>query len=101
MVANDPSVIAANFASVAAGAEAIVGSARGITTMLEEFHTQVKTFVDDHWEGDANEAFAALQGQWNARTQELNGTLNAAGGTVLEGNRNLQATDAANAVMFQ
>ena len=100
MAGNDLGVIASNFAAVQAGAESIVSSAKSITAMLEDFHSQVKGFVDQHWEGNANEAFATLQAQWNSKTTELNGVLNSAGGTVINGNQNLQATDAKNAAMF-
>ena len=100
MGANDPGVIASNFASVEAGAQSIVSSAKSITSMLEDFHSEVKAFVDSHWEGDANEAFATLQAQWNQKTTELNGVLNSAANTVISGNDSLKATDAKNATMF-
>ena len=93
-------VIASNFASVAAGAESIVNSAKSISSMLEDFHGEVTRFVDQHWEGAANEAFATLQAQWNQKTTELTGVLNSAANTVISGNENMQATDAKNASMF-
>ena len=97
---NDTGVIAANFAAVEAGAQSIISSAQRIVSLLEEFHSDVKGFVDQHWQGDANEAFATLQAQWNTRTQELNTTLNEAGAAVVQGNSDMQHTDKMNAAMF-
>lgn len=87
------SVIAANFASVADGATSIRTSAQSLLTQLSEFNSQVRQFVEVHWQGDANDAFAALQANWNAKTEELTATLNQAAAVVLNGNDELQATD--------
>ncbi len=93
-------VIAANFASVAEGATSIRNSAQNLASMLAEFNNQVRQFVDAHWQGEANNAFAALQTNWNAKTEELNNTLNRAAAVVLNGNDDLQATDRQLAGLF-
>ena len=93
-------VIAANFAAVADGATAIRTSAQGLVSMLSDFNREVRQFVDQHWQGAANDAFAALQANWNAKTEELNATLNQAASVVLNGNDQLQATDRQLAGLF-
>ena len=93
-------VIAANFASVADGANSIRSSAQGLLSMLADFNTQVRQFVDQHWQGEANNAFAALQANWNSKTEELTSMLNQAAGVVLTGNEQLQATDRQLASLF-
>ncbi|MGW5315358.1 WXG100 family type VII secretion target [Nocardia thailandica] len=100
MAANDPTRIAANFGEVQAGAQAIVSEARSIMTMLEDFHKKVTDFVTNNWEGDANDAFAQLQSQWNTHVTQLNTTLEGAGNLVSTGNSELQSTDTALAGLF-
>ncbi|WP_194834106.1 WXG100 family type VII secretion target [Nocardia sp. XZ_19_369] len=100
MVANDPSTISSNFGAVEAGAQSIVAEARNITAMLEDFHKQVTDFVTNYWKGDANEAFAQLQSQWNTSVTQLNATLETAGRAVSSGNTDLQATDTSLAGLF-
>lgn len=100
MVANDPTRISANFGEVEAGAQAIVSDARNLMSMLEDFHKKVTDFVTNNWEGDANDAFAQLQSQWNTHVQQLNTTLEGAGTLVSTGNSDLQGTDTALAGLF-
>ncbi|MET9027686.1 MULTISPECIES: WXG100 family type VII secretion target [Nocardia] len=100
MVANDPGRIASNFGEVEAGAQAIVSEARSVMTMLEDFHKQVTDFVTNYWKGDANDAFASLQAQWNTQVTQLNTTLESAGKLVSSGNSDLQGTDTALAGLF-
>ncbi|WP_107654221.1 WXG100 family type VII secretion target [Nocardia suismassiliense] len=100
MAANDPGTIASNFGSVEEGAQSIVAEARNITSMLEDFHKQVTDFVTNYWKGDANDAFAMLQSQWNTSVTQLNATLETAGRAVSTGNSDLQATDTSLAGLF-
>ncbi len=99
-MAGNPSQIRANFGEVEAGAQAIISQARGIMTLLEDFHKEVTNFVTNNWEGDANEAFSQLQTQWNTHVQQLNTTLEGAGKLVSTGNSDLQGTDTALAGLF-
>ncbi|WP_433661752.1 WXG100 family type VII secretion target [Nocardia sp. CA-128927] len=100
MAANDPGTIASNFGAVEAGAQSIVSEARNITSMLEDFHKQVTDFVTNYWKGDANDAFAQLQTQWNTSVTQLNATLETAGRAVSTGNTDLQSTDTNLAGLF-
>ena len=94
-------VIAANFGSVEEGANSIRMSAQSLMSMLSEFNGHVQSFVGQNWQGDANDAFAALQANWNSKVEELNGTLNQAANVVLRGNADLQAVDKQIASAFQ
>lgn len=100
MAANDTSRISANFGDVAAGADAFISRARNLMQDLEDFHKQVTSFVQEHWKGDANDAFAQLQNQWNQNTIQLNQTLQSAGQLVHTGNSDLQSRDSSLANMF-
>ncbi|MFC8385901.1 MULTISPECIES: WXG100 family type VII secretion target [unclassified Nocardia] len=100
MAGNDVTRISANFGEVEAGAQRIVQDARGIMTMLEDFHKQVTDFVTNNWAGDANDAFTQLQAQWNTHVQQLNTTLEGAGTLVQTGNSDLKGTDTALAGLF-
>ncbi|MBU3061519.1 WXG100 family type VII secretion target [Nocardia sp. NEAU-G5] len=100
MAANDSSRISANFGDVAAGADAFISRARSLMTDLEDFHKQVTSFVQQHWHGDANDAFAHLQNQWNQNIAQLNQTLVEAGQLVHTGNSDLQSRDSSLANMF-
>jgi len=100
MAANDPSRISANFGEVESGAQGIVSDARAIAAELEDFHKKVTDFVTNNWKGDANDAFASLQNQWNTHVQQLNTTLEGAGKLVSTGNTDLQGTDSALAGLF-
>ncbi|TSE02105.1 WXG100 family type VII secretion target [Skermania sp. ID1734] len=93
-------VIAANFGSVEEGAQSIKSLAQTIMDDLESFHSEVKGFVDNAWQGEANEAFATLQAQWHQRTTELNSMLNAAALAVSDGNAAMQAANNAAAASF-
>ncbi|MGX1775100.1 WXG100 family type VII secretion target [Nocardia brasiliensis] len=100
MAANNPGTIASNFGEVAAGAQSIVTEARNVMSMLEDFHKQVTDFVTNYWKGDANDAFASLQAQWNTNVTQLNTTLETAGKLVDQGNTDLQTTDTSLAGLF-
>lgn len=91
--------ISANFEGVEAGAQAIIKRAEGIRDELNAFHAKVKEFVGTQ-EGDANEAFAAFQSQWNQHVEQLQATLSGAGSLVSTGNAELQGTDKALANLF-
>ncbi|MFI6171587.1 WXG100 family type VII secretion target [Nocardia sp. NPDC051052] len=97
---SDPNTIASNFGSVEAGAQSIVSEAKNISSMLEDFHKQVTDFVTNNWKGDANDAFASLQSQWNTNVSQLNTTLETAGRAVSTGNSDLQTTDTSLAGLF-
>ncbi|WP_067886243.1 WXG100 family type VII secretion target [Nocardia vaccinii] len=100
MAANDPSRISANFGDVAAGADAFISRARNLMSDLEDFHKQVTDFVTNHWQGDANDAFAQLQSQWNQNIMQLNTTLQGAAQLVHTGNSDLQSRDSSLAGLF-
>ncbi|ASF10035.1 hypothetical protein NBRGN_103_00020 [Nocardia brasiliensis NBRC 14402] len=100
MAANNPGTIASNFGEVSAGAQSIVTEARNVMSMLEDFHKQVTDFVTNYWKGDANDAFASLQAQWNTNVTQLNTTLETAGKLVDQGNTDLQSTDTTLAGLF-
>ncbi|MFG1794344.1 WXG100 family type VII secretion target [Nocardia sp. NPDC049149] len=100
MAANNPGTIASNFGEVEAGAQSIVSEARNVMSMLEDFHKQVTDFVTNNWKGDANDAFASLQAQWNTNVTQLNTTLESAGKLVSSGNTDLQGTDTSLAGLF-
>ncbi|MEV0293277.1 WXG100 family type VII secretion target [Nocardia sp. NPDC050710] len=92
--------ISANFAGVEQGAKDIIRRAEGIRDELERFHKNVEQFVAEQWEGDANEAFAEMQRQWQNHVTQLNTTLNGAATLVSSGNSELQSTDSALAGLF-
>ncbi|QIS09052.1 WXG100 family type VII secretion target [Nocardia arthritidis] len=92
--------IKAHFGEVEAGAQSVIGQARGIMTLLEDLHKVVTTFVQNEWDGDANEAFTQLQAQWNTNVTQLNTTLESAGKLVSSGNSDLQGTDTSLASLF-
>ncbi|UFS95474.1 WXG100 family type VII secretion target [Nocardia huaxiensis] len=100
MATNDPTRISANFDAVEAGAQGIIAQARDIMTQLEALHKKVTDFVTNNWEGDANDAFAQMQGNWNNNVNQLNTTLESAGQLVSTGNADLQAKDTALAGLF-
>ncbi|MFC9435179.1 WXG100 family type VII secretion target, partial [Nocardia sp. NPDC057030] len=100
MAANNPDTISSNFGAVEAGAQSIVAEAKNISSMLEDFHKQVTDFVTNYWKGDANDAFAQLQSQWNTSVTQLNATLETAGRAVSSGNTDLQSTDTSLAGLF-
>ncbi|MET8650238.1 MULTISPECIES: WXG100 family type VII secretion target [Nocardia] len=92
--------ISANFAGVEQGARDIIRRGEAIRDELEQFHKKVEQFVAEQWEGDANEAFAELQRQWQTHVTQLNTTLNGAAQLVSSGNSELQSTDSALAGLF-
>lgn len=100
MAAADGQIISAHFEGVADGANSIIRRAETIRDQLEAFHRSVEEFVQNNWQGDANEAFADLQRMWNQHVIQLNTTLNGAAKLVHTGNAELQAKDTALAGLF-
>ncbi|MEV6273868.1 WXG100 family type VII secretion target [Nocardia sp. NPDC051832] len=92
--------LSANFAGVEEGAKQIITRAEGISSDLEAFHKKVEEYVQTYGAGAANDAFQAMQAQWQQQTASLQQTLSGAGSLVQSGNSELQNTDTALSKLF-
>lgn len=76
-----------------ANAATIKAKCAAIQTELDKLKEDVNQFVTTHWDGAANNEFAAFMGNWKTRNDDLTATLNQAHVAVETGIHSMVATD--------
>lgn len=89
------SLIQVNYGAMDAGVAQIRSTHGRLQTMFEDLQAQVNQLVPT-WSGTAQEAYLAMQHQWNTVNQTLHEGLRQMGTGVETANTNFQSAESAN-----
>jgi WXG100 family type VII secretion target len=89
------SLIQVNYGAMDDGVSEIAGTLSRLQAMFDDLQSQVNQLLPA-WDGTAQEAYHAVQQNWNTLNTELNDALRQMGSGVETANTNLQSAERAN-----